>query len=287
LHGSLVCLYTVESPPDSFESGFSFRFRATADSPPLVRRLTGKALRTAAGFAARESAFRIVQNSKSEDAMKTKPLFHLLAATNLAMAALPLQAALSAPFPAVEPAKLIQLTSGGHALGFDAGGVYTATGTHALRVEFVNSNAVRPRANTPGVGSDGPAAPLNRVAYADLWDGIDLEFSIGAGGIYTTTYAIDPGASPAQIRLRYNAPLTLNADGTLSIAFNTGVMTESAPAAWQDVGGERVPVKVSFRIDGRDVGFVAGPYDPRYPLTIDPTLAWNTFLGGSSLQDGA
>src|SRR5438876_4224725 len=36
---------------------------------------------------------------------------------------------------------LLQFTSGGHILGFSADGLYVASGSHALRVEFINSHA--------------------------------------------------------------------------------------------------------------------------------------------------
>jgi hypothetical protein len=35
---------------------------------------------------------------------------------------------------------LLQFTSAGHVLGFEADGIYAASGSHALQVEFVNAN---------------------------------------------------------------------------------------------------------------------------------------------------
>jgi len=180
---------------------------------------------------------------------------------------------------------LLQFTSGGHALGFTSGGVYAATGTHALRVDFVDANPVTPQADS-SASPTGKAAPLGRVAYSDLWDGIGLTFTAGAGSIYTTTYTLSPGADAGDIRLRYNAPLTLNNNGTLTIAFDTGAMIESAPIAWQDIQGRRVPVDVSFCPHERELTFALGQYDPRYVLTIDPTLVWNAFLGGTGYDEG-
>jgi RHS repeat-associated protein len=50
----------------------------------------------------------------------------------------------------------------------------------------------------------------------------------------------------------------------------------------QDVDGRRVPVAVRYVI-GQDqsVGFTLGAYDRTRPLTIDPTLTYSTYLGGS------
>ncbi len=75
-------------------------------------------------------------------------------------------------------------------------------------------------------------------------------------------------------------------DGSLRVKSGTGTLTESPPVAWQDIRGNRVPVKGEFRVAGNEVGFVVGPYDRSQPLIIDPTLEWHTFHGSSG-YDGA
>ena len=58
-------------------------------------------------------------------------------------------------------------------------------------------------------------------------------------------------------------------------------MTDSAPVAWQDIDGQRQFVEVSYVLLGNnEVGFTVGDYDHSQQLVIDPTLTWNTFLGG-------
>ncbi len=188
----------------------------------------------------------------------------------------PLHAA-PATAQAAKAPSLLQFTAGGHALGFSPQGMYAATGSHALRVDFVNANNVQPQADA----SASQSATLGRVTYADLWEDVSLEYAASADSIYTTTYTLAPGADVKNIRLRYNAPLTLNPNGTLSIAFETGTLTESAPIAWQNINGKRVSVDSSFRVRGQEVAFALGKYDPRHALTIDPSLTWHTFLGGS------
>ena len=213
--------------------------------------------------------------------MQTKWIFHLLVILSLLLAALPAPAASAVPAASAAPADLLQFSSGGHALGFSASGMYAATGSHALHVSFLGANSVRPKADS-SANAVGATAFLSQVTYPDLWDGISLAYTTEAGSIYTTSYTLAPGADPADIHLRYNAPLSLNEDGTLGIAFATGSMTESAPLAWQEIQGERVPVEAAFRVRSQEVGFTLGAYDPGYALTIDPSLYWNTFLGGAS-----
>jgi len=224
----------------------------------------------------------------------TKRFFSLLMALTLlfgTLGAAPTYASAEAQTQTTQAPALLQFTSGGHALGFVKDGMYAATGSHALHVDFVDANRVQPQAPNVAASTDGKIAPLSGVTYTDLWPGISLDYTTAAEGVYTTTYHLDPGADANNIQLRYNAPLSLNEDGTLKIAFENGALTESAPMAWQEMNGRRVNVDVAFALsregmEGSEVGFSLGQYDPRYPLTIEPTLTWNTFLGGNGLDEG-
>ena len=209
--------------------------------------------------------------------MKTKLSFNLFVILSLLLAALPVQTTHAAPVTSMD---LLQFTAGSHVLGFRADGMYAAAGSHALHVNFVGANSVVPKADTPAT-TDGRATPLGQVTYVNLWDRISLAYTAGTNSLYSTTYTLEPGANPLDIRLGYNAPLTLNDDGTLSIAFETGSMIESAPLAWQEINGRKVPVDIAFRLHGQVVTFFPGDYDRRYSLTIDPSVSWNTFLGDS------
>jgi hypothetical protein len=187
---------------------------------------------------------------------------------------------------------LLQFTSGGHILGFNAGGVVVATGSHAYRVQFVNA-ATTPVADTSAAHEGSGAPPLSRVTYPDLWPGISLAYDAPDGALLRSTYRLEPHADPALIRLRYNVPVQVDPDGGLALHYAGGTMRESAPLAWQEIDGQRVPVAVAFRPvkpgaegESREVGFSLGAYDPAHPLTIDPDLTWNTFLGGSDWDLG-
>ena len=198
--------------------------------------------------------------------------------------------AVNAGSPAAPPAgSLRQYTSGGHVLGFDSGGYYVSNGTYALRVRFEHARPVGPAADDAeqSAPADGKAAALSRVSYADLWKGISVTYDVAPGGIARSTWTLEPGADPAAIRLAYNRAVTLASDGSLSVAFETGSLSESRPVAWQEADGQRQPVEVGFvRLADDVVGFQVGAYRRDLPLTIDPTLSWNTFLGGSGFDYG-
>jgi hypothetical protein len=151
---------------------------------------------------------------------------------------------------------LMQFYSSGHILGFSSQGVYVAAGSHALHMDFIGANPTQPQAaSIIRAGTNEKGTYLNQVTYKNLWDGVSLTYAATAAGIYTTTYTLSPGADVKNIRLGYNLPLALNRNGFLNIAFDTGTMTESAPLAWQDIRGRRVPVDVSFLVHDREVGF--------------------------------
>ena len=185
-------------------------------------------------------------------------------------------------------ASLRQFSAKGHVLGFDVGSVLFASGTHALKVEFVNANPIAPQSDpSGGDGKDNKTPELTEVRYPGLWQGIDLSYQAEPDGIAETVWKVEPGADISQARLRYNRPLTLNQDGSLNIRYPIGNLTESAPIAWQEKNGQRQPVTVAFALNGeQELGFKLGTHDPALPVWIDPTLSWNTFLGGAGYDVG-
>lgn len=75
-------------------------------------------------------------------------------------------------------------------------------------------------------------------------------------------------------------------DGSLRVSFQTGMVNESAPQAWQERDGKQVPVRIAFAPHGNaELTFAVGEYDRSEPLFIDPTLTWNTFLGGAGTDE--
>lgn len=197
---------------------------------------------------------------------------------------------------------LLQFISNGHVLGFRSGEFYLANATHALRVEFLDANRVAPNSYTHNPPISNPSisqslnlsipTPFTRVTYANLWDGITLAYDADRGGIVSSSYRLEPRADPRAIRLRYNAPVALRPDGALIVTYDTGQIIESAPIAWQEINGARVPVPVRFAVrdafeeHAYQVGFEVDSYDLSQPLFIDPTISWNTFLGGTGLDSG-
>jgi len=123
--------------------------------------------------------------------------------------------------PSDDGADFLQFTSGEHVLGFAPQAMYVASGSHALHIEFVNAEPIRPLTAAPQSNAAG-AAPLGEVTYPNLWPGITLRYDAPDGSIVRSTYRLEPFANAEDIRLRYNGPVRLDEAGDLVMAFETG-----------------------------------------------------------------
>ena len=179
------------------------------------------------------------------------------------------------------PKDILRFTSAGQVLGFAADAFYVAGGSHALRVQFVEAHPSKP-VSLLASGNAQSAAPLSQITYPNLWEGVTVTYDAPSGAVVRSTYRVEPHADANNIRLRYNAPFAVQGDGSLCVTFQSGTINESAPEAWQERDGKRVPVRIAFAPRGNaELTFALGDYDRNEPLFIDPTLTWNTFLGGA------
>ncbi len=202
-----------------------------------------------------------------------------------------LTATANTPTPAFpDNQKMLKFKAGAHVMGFLPGKVYFAQTDHALSIEFIRAKPISPQANTCDENKDDAViAPLHRVDYPNLWDGITARYKADDKGIAESVYIIKPGAEVQQIQLKYNSHVTLHGDGTLSHHLPTkrGWITESKPIAWQQIKGKRVDVSVAFTVNGGQVGFTVGNYDKHHTLTIDPVYEWHTYYGSKDVYDNA
>ena len=118
------------------------------------------------------------------------------------------------------------------------------------------------------------------VTYLNLWDGVTLIYDAPSGAVVRSTYRLEPHANVGDIRLRYNAPVAVEDDGSLRVSFQTGMVNESAPQAWQERDGKRVPVRgLHLRRAGTLISRSPWASMTRASRSSnDPTLTWNTFL---------
>lgn len=178
----------------------------------------------------------------------------------------------------VLPSPPLRFTGSTHVVGFLPQRVYMTSLDSTLSVEFLGARRVEPQANNEPTYST--------VVYRELWNGIDVVYEQADNAIAKSLYRVAPYADVSQIQLRYSLPVDWQPDGSLRMSAqnSSGYLAESAPLAWQQVEGARVPVSVSFDVENGVIRFETARYDPRYPLVIDPTYAWHTFYGPNDEQ---
>ena len=124
------------------------------------------------------------------------------------------------------------------------------------------------------------------LVYRDLWPGIDLAFRDREGTL-KYEFRVAPGADVSNIGLEYRGAerVSRGTHGELIISTAAGAITDAPPVSYQIVDGKRVLIASEYVVgeDGR-YGFALGRYDVAQPLTIDPGLAYSTFLGGSGVD---
>jgi hypothetical protein len=144
---------------------------------------------------------------------------------------------------------------------------------------FIGNDAAKWRRNIPTFG---------RVKYQQVYSGVDLVY-YGNQRALEYDFVLAPGADPRQIELRFDGAkrLRLDADGNLIVSIAGGEVIEHKPVIYQDIGGMRRWVAGGYELTkGQRIGFKLTDYDAHRSLTIDPSLAYSTYLGGSSSDSG-
>ena len=126
-----------------------------------------------------------------------------------------------------------------------------------------------------------------RVKYRQVYPGIDLVY-YGNHSQLECDLNLAPGAKPEQIRLSFRGAdhLEIDRDGDLVVGAPRDRIVIHRPIAYQDFNGARRKVASSYKMLGRSrVGVEVASYDRSKPLTIDPTLSYATFMGGSFIDE--
>ena len=192
------------------------------------------------------------------------------------------------------PEEIDFAVSGGETtIGFSDSGVTYARGDTAMTQTFVGGSA-KPAGAVEGATfswfkgdrKDWVTAPsYETVRYEGVWPGIDAVYS-GSSSRLKYRFVVSPGADPTDIRIGYDAPLTLDGNGDLRVGGERG-FTELAPVAYQGRGDARTEVGSAYRLAPNGYRFALGGYDPTRPLVIDPAaVIYAGFIGGSADDRG-
>ncbi len=188
--------------------------------------------------------------------------------------------------------------TGSGRMGFGESNVFfdipSDVGGTVVRYDFVGSNAVRPvgAGETPRLNNYfiGPimvsgARTFSKVIYPDLWDGIDLGYTI-SNGAPKYEFIVHPGGDPDDIRIRIIGHDTLTTSGdNLIIRCGEETLTDGGLFTYQSDPG--VTVGSELRIMSADIfGFSIGDYDRSSDLIIDPEITYSAQIGGTSSEYG-
>ena len=125
-----------------------------------------------------------------------------------------------------------------------------------------------------------------KVEYRDIYPGIDLVY-YGNRRQLEFDLVVAPGADPKRLRFKVEGAreLELNSDGDLVIHVSGGDISLHKPAVYQEFSNGRQAVDGRFVSKGHgEFAFEVGPYDRTRQLIVDPTLAYSTYLGGSTAE---
>ena len=202
-----------------------------------------------------------------------------------------------------ETTVLLETSDGGVSYGFATSSVLirplVSKGVGALpplvRLHFEGSNPVEPSGNVElrdrsnvflGRDPAGWKTSLRlyrEVRYANLYNGVDLVYRLGAEGGLKYEFRLDRGVDPGRILVRYEGveDVGIGDAGELLVEAMFGTLRDDAPVAFQ----ADLPVRCGFRTKApRLVGFDCPDRNPSLPLVIDPLL-YATFLGGAGRDE--
>jgi len=123
-----------------------------------------------------------------------------------------------------------------------------------------------------------------QVRESNVYPGIDLVY-YGSANRLEYDFVVAPHADPTRIHVApaHGRDIQIDAEGNLLL----DNVTHHKPVAYQLSGNTREPIPCAFAVNSRnEVTFHLGPYDHSRPLTIDPTVSFSSYLGGTGTDQG-
>ena len=130
------------------------------------------------------------------------------------------------------------------------------------------------------------AEAFDRVLYADLYDGIDVRYTITNQAI-KYDILVRPGGNPADVVLQFEGLEKIAVkNGQLVLHTSVGNVMELPPYAYQFIEGRLKEVECHYHLEGQAVTFDLGDFDPLHTLVIDPEVTFASYIGASASNFG-
>lgn len=126
------------------------------------------------------------------------------------------------------------------------------------------------------------ARSYDKITYKSIYPGIDWVLHI-SNGVLKHEFIVHPGGNVADIQIKYSGAkiLRVNNDGSLEATTAQGTIMEEAPRSFDERGNV---IRTSFAVHDNILTYNTDTYSGM--LTIDPTLLWGTYYGGSNTDVG-
>lgn len=120
----------------------------------------------------------------------------------------------------------------------------------------------------------------------NVYPSIDLRFYRTSTSL-KYDFVLNPGATVKNIKMEYRGVSSLKIESEeLVIGLSLGKIKESKPFAYQIIDGRIHEVQCKFEVNGSEVSFSLGKYDPKVQLVIDPEIAFSSFIGSTASNFG-
>lgn len=121
------------------------------------------------------------------------------------------------------------------------------------------------------------ANSFQKITYKDIYPNIDWVLYVKDNTI-EYDFVLHPTANVSDIKIQYNGAtnLQINKEGKLIATTPSVTITENTPNSFQQDGKT---IASHFILENNILGFSVAPYTGT--LTIDPTLNWATYYGGT------
>lgn len=169
---------------------------------------------------------------------------------------------------------------------------------HSYRMQFLGASPGQPATREERtyyhnyyLGEDSAqwvhgARVFGKTELRDLYPGIAMALYTHAGRL-KYDLVLQPGANPGLIAIRYEGADGLSIDqGELVISTSVGEVRESKPFAYQVIAGHLQEVECAYSLQKDVLTFSVGSYNSRYPLVIDPEIAFSTYVGSVASNFG-
>lgn len=185
-------------------------------------------------------------------------------------------------------------------LSDDSPKVSDATGASRVRLQFVGANA------NASLGSTSPLSAksnyfkgkkehwisnvphFSEVSYSEIYPGIDVVYRLNEGKLeYDFIVAPEADSSVIKLAVAGASKATVSPAGVLEATTEFGVLSQSIPAVYQLINGEKRLLDGAFaQTEQGYIGFKVAQHRSDHAMVIDPVVEFSGYVGSNVSDRG-